>query len=388
MNRDDLLKKCADRGVADQGSIEAVSHLFYVYLLSALQKGQRVEVPNFGTFGTRVVGVKRARKMPYFEVEKELADKVNDRYRELKHLVIGRYELSPVIGDEEYKGREMPHDTIVDQVGKEIVVDTQRDVTVEEYERSLASTQSKEKKTMPKLNLKGEGMEEELQPLEEKRTTISTPAMDDMKERSGPSPLLQILIALLLLGGITFGLNQFGIIHLWGKKPAQVTESLPEPEPSVQTETAPPVTESSKPPAEQASPTPATPVPSPGNTATQPPATQTPVKPSPDAGVSKPKPPAQTPGETTPKLSIPTTGSGQFTVQVSSWSTRSKAEAEVNKLTRAGLTAFVADAMVAGEKKYRVRVGHYATEQEAAAAAAQLSEMLENGIWVAKTSKQ
>lgn len=386
MNRDDLLKKCADRGVADQGSIEAVSHLFYVYLLSALQKGQRVEVPNFGTFGTRVVGVKRARKMPYFEVEKELADKVNDRYRELKHLVIGRYELSPVIGDEEYKGREMPHDAIVDQVGKEIVVDTQRDVTVEEYERSLALTQSKEKKTMPKLNLKGEGMEEEMQPLEEKATKISSSAMDDIKERTGPSPLIQVLIALLLLAGITFGLNQFGIIHLWGKKPAQVTETLPEPEPPAQTETVPPATEAAKPPVEQASPSTTTPVPSAGTTTKPQPTTRQPSNTTSNATTSKP--PTPTPEKVIPKLSIPTTGSGQFTVQVSSWATRSKAEAEVTKLTRAGLTAFVADAMVAGEKKYRVRVGHYGSEKEAAAAAAQLSEMLENGIWVAKTGQQ
>ncbi len=378
MNRDDLLKKCADRGVADQGSIESVSHLFYVYLLSALQKGQRVEVPNFGTFGTRVVGVKRARKMPYFETEKEFADKVNDRYRELKYLVVGKYELSPVPGDEEYRGREMPHDPMVDHLGKEKLVDTQRDITLEEYERNLALSQSKEKKTMPKLNLKGEGMEEDLKSHDIEEGTPSGPMMREMKESKGPSPVLQAGVAILLLGLITYGLNHFGVIHLWGDKPAKVstTETLPEPEPYVPPSTP---TESAQPPAGDV-------------TQQNPPATQTPTPVTPtEKGTKQTTPsiketPKVTPRET-PKVNLPTSGSGQYTVQVSSWATRSKAEAEVGKLTRAGLDAFVTEASVAGETKYRVRVGRYSTEKDAATAATQLSNILENGIWVARISQ-
>jgi hypothetical protein len=141
--------------------VEAVSHLFYMYLLTALQKGQRVEVPNFGTFGTRVVGVKRLRRMPFFEVEKDLAERVNERYRDLKYLMVGRYELLAADAEQEYLGKEAPHDAVVDQVGKEVVIDTHRDVTIEEYERTLAlnqpKTEAKEQQTMPKLNLKRPG---------------------------------------------------------------------------------------------------------------------------------------------------------------------------------------------------------------------------------------
>ncbi len=377
MNRDDLLKKCADRGVADQGSIESVSHLFYVYLLSALQKGQRVEVPNFGTFGTRVVGVKRARKMPYFETEKEFADKVNDRYRELKYLVVGKYELSSILGDEEYRGREMPHDSIVDQLGKERLVDTQRDITLEEYERNLALSQSKEKKTMPKLNLKGEGMDEDLKSHDAEEGSSPRPMLREVKESRGPSPVIQAGVAILLLGLITYGLNHFGIIHLWGDKPtkAKTTEPLAEPEPYVPPSTS---TEPAQPPAGDASQTP--------------PVTQTPTPGTPSGAGTKSSTPSirempKEPPTGTSKIDLPISGSGPYTVQVSSWNTRGKAEGEVAKLTRAGLAAFVTEAEVAGETKYRVRVGRYSTEKDAAAAATQLSSILENGIWVARNSQ-
>jgi nucleoid DNA-binding protein len=143
MNREDLLRKCVDRGVADETSVGTVSHLFYVYLLSALQKGQRVEIPRFGTFGTRVVGVQRARKMPYFEAEKEFSDKVNERYRELKYLLLGRYELVAAAGEEEYRGKDIAHDALVDQVGKETLLDTGRDITLEEYERNLVTSRTR-----------------------------------------------------------------------------------------------------------------------------------------------------------------------------------------------------------------------------------------------------
>jgi septal ring-binding cell division protein DamX len=349
MNREDLLKKCVDRGVADETSVGTVSHLFYVYLLSALQKGQRVEIPNFGTFGTRVVGVKRARRMPYFEVEKELADKVNERYRDLKYLVLGKYELISALGEEEYTGKEFPHDTIVDQLGKEILVDTHRDVTIEEYERSLAVAKGtkpfKEKRLMPKLNLKDEGMEPETIP-GEGEPTVPPPTLRDTTTRGGgPSPLLQVLIAVLVLGALTFALNYFGVIHLWGGKPSTVIEALPEPE------VTPPVVDTSTMVAETPTPTP-------------------------------------TPPRTKPKTAVPASSAGgRFTIQVSSWVTPSKANQEAQRLTAAGYDAFVEDAMVSGETWHRVRVGRYATEKEAATAASQLQQMLENGIWVARVGK-
>lgn len=352
MNREDLLKKCVDRGVADETSVGTVSHLFYVYLLSALQKGQRVEIPTFGTFGTRVVGVKRARRMPYFEVEKELTDKVNERYRELKHLLLGKYELVPALGEEEYEGKEPPYDPMVDQVGKEVLLDTQRDVTVEDYERSLAASKGtkpiKEKQLMPKLNLKDEGMEPESTPVEEESSAPEPHLRDNATGEGGPSLVLQVLIAVLVLGALTFALNYFGVINLWGHKPATVVETIAEPE------VAPPIVDTSV----AAAPTTPTPTPTP----TTPPA-------------KSPKPP------------VPSSTGGQYTVQVSAWMTPSKANEEVQRLTAAGFDAFVEDASVSGEMWYRVRVGRYTTEKEAASAASQLQQMLENGIWVARVGK-
>ncbi|MEK7251130.1 MAG: hypothetical protein AAB209_11990, partial [Bacteroidota bacterium] len=138
MNRDDLLKRCVDRRVAHETSVVAVSHLFYVYLLSALKKGQQVEMPSFGTFGTHMVGVKRQRRMPFFEVEKDLAEKVNERYGNLKTLLVGKYELVPVEGEVEYTGRPPKYDSLVERVGKEVVLDTDREIGVDEFRREAA----------------------------------------------------------------------------------------------------------------------------------------------------------------------------------------------------------------------------------------------------------
>jgi septal ring-binding cell division protein DamX/nucleoid DNA-binding protein len=348
MNRDDLLKKCADRGVADETSVATVSHLFYVYLLSALQKGQRVEVPDFGTFGTRVVGVKKARKMPYFEVERVFADKVNERYRNLKYLVVGKYDLLPVFGEEEYKGKEAPYDRITEEVGREAVIDTHHDVTLEEYERAATDVKktvpSKEKKLMPTLNLREEGMEEE-KPFDETEPTVGAPPPTLRPLPSGGgrglSPVWQILLAVIVLGAITFALNYFGVIHLWGKKEKAMVPTTMEP--------------------------PAVTVPEPVET--KPVETPTPVP------VEKPAPPTK----------LPPSGVGDFTVQVSSWMSMSKATEQVQRLAGAGFDAFVEDAVVAGERWHRVRVGRYASQKEAAAAAAKLQDMLDNGgAWVAR----
>jgi septal ring-binding cell division protein DamX/nucleoid DNA-binding protein len=346
MNRDDLLKKCVDRGVADETSVGAVSHLFYVYLLSALQKGQRVEVPNFGTFGTRVVGVKRTRKMPYFEPEREVAGKINERYRSMKYLVIGTYELTPAIESGEYKGKEAPFDATVDQLGKEMLVDTYRDVTVEEYERERAGLQpskpSEESTHMPRLNLKDEGMEE----MQEGTPTV-TPAQPRLRgggdSEGGKSPWVWILLILLLLGLGVVALNYFGVINLWGPgKSPMVVDELPVVEEPLPT-----------PPAEEATPTP-TPTPTPAPTTSQ----------------------AQT------RPTLPPSGTGDFTVQISSWITRGKAEEEALRFSNAGYDAFVEEASVFGEKWYRVRVGRYATRADAQTVAQQLQGMLEDGIWV------
>jgi cell division protein FtsN len=401
MNRDDLLKKCVDRGVADEGSVEAVSHLFYMYLLTALQKGQRVEVPNFGTFGTRVVGVKRLRRMPFFEVEKELAERVNERYRDLRYLMVGRYEMvQEEQAEQEYHGREAPHDQVVDQVGKEMVIDTHRDVTIEEYERTLslkqATLEAKEKQTMPKLNLNEGGLGEEKLAEPEQPETPEAAVPPPPAESRGPSPILQVVIALALLATVTFALNYFGVIHLWGKRPAKVAETVLPP-----AEVSPPVVQGPTGTQQQPQGTPTpTPTPVPGKTV-QPPAVtaekpaatvpQKPVVTPPQKTAEKPvvRPEPAPPVTVAPKTNVPpSTAGGRYTVQVASWLTMSKANDDVARLTAAGLDAYISRGEVGGETRYRVRVGRYATMKDAEEAAGRLSGVIEDGIWVTRERAQ
>jgi nucleoid DNA-binding protein len=334
MTKDELLRKCIDKGVADEGTVSAVSHLFYVFLLSALQKGQRVEIPDFGTFGTRVTGVKRTRKIPYFEPDVDLAYRVNERYREMKYVVVGRYQEVPVVGDTTYLGKPAPYDAILDEVGKEIVVDTYHEVSVDDAVASSrlkdVRTPSKEKPLMPKFNLKGEETGEEPQP-----------RLHEVEEEKGPGPIVQVLIALLILGLLTLALHFFGVIRLWGPEKTEVA-TFAEPEP---------------------------------------PATMPATR---DTMEAKPVTPVPVPTQETRPKPVPPPSTGSFTVQVSSWQSRSKAEAEIARLQGASLDAFVEEGVVEGETWYRVRIGRYVSRGEASEAAARFSQILENGAWVAR----
>jgi cell division protein FtsN len=167
-----------------------------------------------------------------------------------------------------------------------------------------------------------------------------------MTGQKGLSPLFQVLIAILAFGVLSYALNYFGVINLWGKKVPEVIETLPEPE------VMPPVTDTA-----QAMPEP-TPLPTP--------------------------PPAKA---ETPKPSVPPSTGGTYTVQVSSWMTPSKANEEAGRLSEAGLEAFVEESSLAGETWYRVRIGRYETQKDASLAAARLQHMLENGIWVARVGR-
>jgi hypothetical protein len=339
MTREELLRKCVDRGIADESTVSAVSHLFYVFLLSALQRGQRVEIPDFGTFGTKVVGVKRMKKIPFFEPDLDLANQVNERYREMKYVVVGKYEETELTVASAYAGREAPFDALVEQVGREVVVDTHHEVSGADaealLERQKVLNQPKEKPPMPKFNLKEGGTEGEGggQP-------VLPPTLHEQEPDKGPGPLVQVLIALVILALLTLALHFFGVIRLWGP---EVPEQAAMPEPVQVPEQVP------------------------ADTAEIPP-TPTPVPVQPE------RPPVRT-------------GSGDFTVQVSSWHSRSKANEEVSRLTNAQLDAFVEEGMVDGEQWFRVRVGRYQTQSEAGEAAARLGQILENGAWVTRVGR-
>jgi hypothetical protein len=216
---------------------------------------------------------------------------------------------------------------------------------------------------MPRLNLKDDSLESEQSDSE--RTIAPPPTLRDVGGGGGSSPLLLIVIIIVVLAAGAFALNQFGIIHLWGKKAPQVTESLPPPDFGEGESESGTVTPEGEP------------APTEGEFG------QAPTPPSQSTAQS----PTRQLQPTRPTVTIPTSGSGDFTVQVSSWMSRSKADEEAAKLTSSGYTAFVEEASVGGEVWYRVRVGHYATEGEAKEAASQLQQMMEGTIWVAKAGR-
>jgi cell division protein FtsN len=212
---------------------------------------------------------------------------------------------------------------------------------------------------MPRLNLKDDGMEEEPLPLDSDKPMNPPPTLRDVGGSGGGggrSILLPIFAVIIVLGVAVFALNYFKVIHLWGKKAPKITEAVPEATLPGEASTDQGALPEAGAAVAQAEPAPA-PEPNPEPTA---------------APVEK------------PKISLPPSGSGNYTVQVSSWASKAKADDEAGRFTAAGFSAFVEDAQVGGETWYRVRVGRYATPKDAKEAAAQLSKMTEDGAWVAR----
>lgn len=234
---------------------------------------------------------------------------------------------------------------------------------------------------MPKLNLKDEEMAGGGQPQELGEETNLPPTLHETPAERGLSPLLQVALAVIFLGLVTFALNYFGVIHLWGKKTPAVVESLPPPDEAVEPgqggAAGTPEAEAGKVTTPEQTVTP-TPVPSSK-------ATPLPGSSAGAAGTSKGKAkPMPGPGEKRTAALPPSTG-GNFTVQISSWASTAKANAEAARLTAAGYTSFVEDAVVGDRTWHRVRIGKYATTKEAEAAAAELRKVMEDGFWVAKS---
>jgi cell division protein FtsN len=373
MNRSDILKKCVDRGVAGETEVGAVSHLFYVYLLSALQRGQRVEVPNFGTFGTRVAGVKRTRKIPYFEPEQELARKVNQRFENLRSLVTGKYVLTPQAGDTEYRGPQPPFDATVER-GKEFIFDTSREVSLEDFEQAASSrmevTQAEEEHVMPRLNLRDEEEGTGIPPRPPEESPITPPpTLREVGPDGGRrAPWLAIVVILLVLGATVVSLNYFHVIHLWGKKVPRVVEQIPE---AIQPEPATPTVEQpTAPPAaghEEETPLPSV---TPGKV-------KEPAAPPSGEPAQKVPPSVAVPPATTAP-----SGTGQYTVQVSSWRSKGKANSQAAELSTAGFDAYVVDGVVDGESWHRVRVGRYSTMDEAREEIVKMQSHGVDGVWI------
>jgi cell division septation protein DedD len=379
VNGQEIVARCVERGIALESSVTAVYGLFGNFLRSAVQRGQSIEVPEFGTFSVRLTGTTRTVKVPVFEPADALAGKTNEKLGHLKPLVIGSVTETPAAVEREYTGRPLPEDPRSERLGAQVALDTTREISADAAHvsaRAQSPHHSQEVIPMPKLNLRDDGLESEPNPFDADKLSTAPPTLRDVGGGGGrSSPLLIIVIIIVALAAGVFLLNQFKVIHLWGKKPVKVTEAIPEVG-TPESETTTTTTDQGTQPAENLSGAPPatgmeepTPVPTP-------PVTQ----PTPEL---KSQPPATK--TATPKPSLPvSSGGGKFTVQVSAWANKAKADEEASKLSTAGMDAFVESTNVGGTDWYRVRVGHYGNEKDAKDAASQLQRMMEGTVWVAR----
>lgn len=95
------------------------------------------------------------------------------------------------------------------------------------------------------------------------------------------------------------------------------------------------------------------------------------------------EPPAQ------PQPQVVVEVDGKYTVQVSSWRTRRRAEQDAQRFMAKGFNAYIqsADLPELGGTWYRVRVGSYANRAEARELAAKLAGLLESGYWLDRYQK-
>ncbi len=119
--------------------------------------------------------------------------------------------------------------------------------------------------------------------------------------------------------------------------------------------------------------------------------TETPVMPAPiveDSSATPRELPVQEP-VTQPPPQVVVDADGKYTVQVSSWQTRRRAERDAQRFNAKGFQAYVqsADLPELGGTWYRVRVGSFATRNDARAMAEQLAELLESGYWLDRYKK-
>ena len=222
---------------------------------------------------------------------------------------------------------------------------------------------------MPRLNLKDDSLESEPEPLDSDTNAPAPPTLRDVDDggRGGISPLLWIVLGIIVVAGVVFALNQLKIIHLWGPKPVAVSEGLLEPDLPPPGESA---TDAATQPEGGEQIAPSTPLPEAAQEPRiTPPATETPEQ-------------ARAPKTTS--ASLPPTGTGNFTVQVSSWETQAKANEEAARMTAAGYPAYVVEGNVEGDTWYRVRIGRYATMADAQAALRQVSQVAETEPWIAQ----
>jgi cell division septation protein DedD len=197
---------------------------------------------------------------------------------------------------------------------------------------------------MPDLNLIDEGG------FDEAPAPVAPPAKKKISKSSGGGGgskiILLVVVLLLIVGGTVFYLNQRGIIKLWGKKKAQVTQMQEEPfqqEPIEQPQ-------QQQPQQQQA------------DTSHVALVETAPVE-------EKVEPPKETvekkesvESESSSKLSEM---SGEFTVQVIAYREKSHAVETSKNLEYAGYPSFVEKVPMKGGDWYTVRIGKYPSREDA-----------------------
>lgn len=197
---------------------------------------------------------------------------------------------------------------------------------------------------MPNLNVKGE----------------SSRPMSAPSGGGGASKVIIVIVIILALGGTLFVLNSTGIVKLWGKKKAQpAIVDIPAVE-----ETFTPVTQE----------------PAPVDTPQQGPEQQV------SSGENLTKlesnvkviPQSAQPQAVSKPMVV--TGTGMYTVQISSWPTEQKAAVQAQLFIDAGFEAFVEP--IGGW--YRVCIGRFESKAEAKAQIEKMEHMLESMPIIAK----
>jgi hypothetical protein len=193
---------------------------------------------------------------------------------------------------------------------------------------------------MPNLNVKGE-------------TSRPSPAQSSGGGGGGGSKILLTIIGVIItVAVVAFILNTTGVVKLWGKKkPAPVVVDIP-------TETQQPVVQETVQPEPQ-------------------PDTLKPV----EENSTKLESNATAPSQSSKKTIV--TGTGMYTIQVSSWEDEKNAKAQADIYSNAGFETTV-DKMGG---YYRVCVGRFESRKEAKQKAESIVQMFENSYVIAKLGK-
>jgi len=212
---------------------------------------------------------------------------------------------------------------------------------------------------MPDLNLQDdEGSLDNLESAGGEELTVSEDEGPPKKKSSALTVVLVLLVVVIVGAGGAYLLNRLGVIKLWGTRaapevvqmegqPAQA-ESMAQDTTGIAMVETPPLDDTKKPP------------------------TKTAVRPS--------QPAKQMPGATvSPGLREM---KGEFTVQVSAWRDKEKAQDMVRRLEEAGYPAFVEERSFKDEAWYTVRIGRYASLKDAQLAVGNFAEELRSSYWI------